>query len=480
MKKILLVSVLALACFAVSFAETVAFTDITPNHWAKDHVYKMVNLGIVKGLPDGTFKGESMLNRYETVSFFAKFADIYDKKIEEVKKAIPQNSDTNAVSARLLNELRAELNALESEVAVLKSAPPEQPKDWIIEGKMTAHARVYDLGNANINRKELMQKVDLSLTKVMGDGSKINFQYNTDYMLFDGAQNLPNLQAFSAVANFKAEALDFPLNVEISSGPGNGQDYLGDPVILPEDKLLLATRWGAFDIWGAYIQRTAATSLIRGEIKTILPLGFMGPTDISLGLMDYYQGVSPLNRTKDMQYYLELGSMPSDKVMIGTSLILGNMFEVNKMALGASLSIDDYWGAGSNLTATFYKYGDNFFDPVFLGLLDEYGALKINAFGKWVGINANSNTGLIGTDLAIATTKKISSKWSVKGKFWMPFTGTFGDAIFTRVYAGLAYEVSNNCEFSFGYDYTSFGAGAIPGKPNTTADLIDFKASLGF
>ena len=67
-KAVLLLAVLA----GVLGAQTpnVVFSDIPANHWAKDPVSRAVNqLHVAKGYPDGTFRGEEKVSRYETITY---------------------------------------------------------------------------------------------------------------------------------------------------------------------------------------------------------------------------------------------------------------------------------------------------------------------------------------------------------------------------------------------------------------------------
>ena len=41
------------------------FSDVTPDSWAYQAVSQLANAGIVNGYPDGTFKGQNNITRYE-------------------------------------------------------------------------------------------------------------------------------------------------------------------------------------------------------------------------------------------------------------------------------------------------------------------------------------------------------------------------------------------------------------------------------
>jgi len=48
------------------------FSDVTPDSWAYQAVSQLANAGIVNGYPDGTFKGQNNITRYEMAQMVAK------------------------------------------------------------------------------------------------------------------------------------------------------------------------------------------------------------------------------------------------------------------------------------------------------------------------------------------------------------------------------------------------------------------------
>ncbi len=63
MKTIALCLLLAL-CAGPVMAEGV-FKDVPKDHWAAESVNKLAQAGIIRGYPDGTFKGDKSVTRYE-------------------------------------------------------------------------------------------------------------------------------------------------------------------------------------------------------------------------------------------------------------------------------------------------------------------------------------------------------------------------------------------------------------------------------
>jgi len=72
MKKSLLLSMaMALGITATAFAAN-PFSDLPQGHWAYASLAKLVAADVVEGYPDGTFKGDNLMTRYEMAQIVAK------------------------------------------------------------------------------------------------------------------------------------------------------------------------------------------------------------------------------------------------------------------------------------------------------------------------------------------------------------------------------------------------------------------------
>ncbi|MBN3032609.1 MAG: S-layer homology domain-containing protein [Candidatus Saganbacteria bacterium] len=61
--------------FIFNFASAeVYLKDVPSGHYAYDAVYDLVKQGITGGFPDGTYRGDRLMSRYELAAFLAKFA----------------------------------------------------------------------------------------------------------------------------------------------------------------------------------------------------------------------------------------------------------------------------------------------------------------------------------------------------------------------------------------------------------------------
>ena len=72
MKKILAIAAVAALTAGVSAFAANPFSDVTPDDWAYQAVSDLSDQGVVEGYPDGTFKGERNMTRYELAQIIAR------------------------------------------------------------------------------------------------------------------------------------------------------------------------------------------------------------------------------------------------------------------------------------------------------------------------------------------------------------------------------------------------------------------------
>lgn len=132
-----LAAVLVLALVAPVVGQP--FADVPTNHWAYDAIAELAAKGLVEGFPDGTFKGNQPLTRYEmamiVARIIARIEAIPTPPPPEVRRAdldavrrdltaatgrIAASERTIATLQRLVNEFRAELQALGVRVTALE------------------------------------------------------------------------------------------------------------------------------------------------------------------------------------------------------------------------------------------------------------------------------------------------------------------------------------------------------------------------
>ncbi|MTI59238.1 MAG: S-layer homology domain-containing protein [Firmicutes bacterium] len=131
MKKIVIAMFLVLALTASAFAAS--FADVPSSHWAYGAVNKLVASGILSGYPDGTFKGQNNLSRYEIAVVVARVLDQIEaeqaaladeiadadslsvgqaQQVNEIVKAIVAKNTGDELSNEQANEVRSIVQAL--------------------------------------------------------------------------------------------------------------------------------------------------------------------------------------------------------------------------------------------------------------------------------------------------------------------------------------------------------------------------------
>ena len=88
MKKILAIAAVAALAAGVSAYAANPFSDVTPDDWAYQAVSDLSDQGVVEGYPDGTFKGERNMTRYELAQIIARLMAKEDQLNAEQKATL--------------------------------------------------------------------------------------------------------------------------------------------------------------------------------------------------------------------------------------------------------------------------------------------------------------------------------------------------------------------------------------------------------
>ena len=88
MKKILAIAAVAALTAGVSAYAANPFSDVSPDDWAYQAVSDLSDQGVVEGYPDGTFKGERNMTRYELAQVIARLMAREDQLNAEQKATV--------------------------------------------------------------------------------------------------------------------------------------------------------------------------------------------------------------------------------------------------------------------------------------------------------------------------------------------------------------------------------------------------------
>jgi hypothetical protein len=91
------------------------FSDVPAGHWAKEAVEALAAKGIIAGFPDGTFRGNETLTRYQAALIIYRLL----QQIEEELKAKGESPTMEAMSSEDLEALKNAIQELAAELAAL-------------------------------------------------------------------------------------------------------------------------------------------------------------------------------------------------------------------------------------------------------------------------------------------------------------------------------------------------------------------------
>lgn len=250
---LMLVVALAMPAFGASFS------DVPSDHWSYNAINKLVAAGIVEGYPDGEFKGEQSMTRYEMAVMVSRALDNIVDEMEAMGQGLTtgQAEDVTAIVKSLMEkntnetlsdaqaeevadivdaltfELRSELKVLGADVdalgkdmdeleAKVNALETDMPKDNIeFSGKVTAVFQAGDYGDDPTATAEALADgdaldVDLPRAERLDDNDEVLYAGNGggDY------DDFPAEQAFY-------QEFDFVVNAEVS---GINLDFVVDTI----------------------------------------------------------------------------------------------------------------------------------------------------------------------------------------------------------------------------------------------------------
>lgn len=118
---------LALACASV-MAQSGPPTDVPKDHWAYPAVENLFRLGILKGYPDGTFKGSRPASRFElataTNAAHVEIKNAIDRFTSQFEGLRPGPGNRYASLADLA-ALRRDMDSLRTDIAGVRATKTE-------------------------------------------------------------------------------------------------------------------------------------------------------------------------------------------------------------------------------------------------------------------------------------------------------------------------------------------------------------------
>ena len=104
------------------------FADVPANSWAYQAIDQLHADGLIEGYPDGYFKGNRPLTRYEIAVLTQRVADKLEADLADASKAAKVNSDDIVLVRRLLDTYGADLAEVKQNLARTQHQTEENTK----------------------------------------------------------------------------------------------------------------------------------------------------------------------------------------------------------------------------------------------------------------------------------------------------------------------------------------------------------------
>ncbi len=167
MKKILaMAAVAALAAGASAYAAN-PFADVSTSDWAYQAVSDLSDQGIVEGYPDGTFKGQTNITRYEMAQIVARL----------MAKEDQYNAEQRATIDKLAGEYADELDTLGVRVSNLEKKVGNI--SW------SGDARMRYQSNDNGSDESWNGRIRINMKGQVNDKTTVNARFSTDNVKFN-------------------------------------------------------------------------------------------------------------------------------------------------------------------------------------------------------------------------------------------------------------------------------------------------------
>ncbi len=96
------------------------FTDVPTNHWAYEALLKLYQLGLITGYPDGTYKGNQSMSRYEIALVIYKVLIYLQSQIKSTNTNLSNTNLTNSNFEQVVNEILQKSKLTEEELKIIK------------------------------------------------------------------------------------------------------------------------------------------------------------------------------------------------------------------------------------------------------------------------------------------------------------------------------------------------------------------------
>ena len=280
MKKILaMAAVAALAAGASAYAAN-PFADVSTSDWAYQAVADLSDQGIVEGYPDGTFKGQTNITRYEMAQIVARL----------MAKEDQYNAEQRATIDKLAAEYADELDSLGVRVSNLEKKVGNI--SWSGDARMRYQSK------DNSADESWNGRIRINMKGQVNDSTTVNARFTSGNVDLDGeGKNDGDVEAEVLNVNHDFGAWDVTLgryanNFGNQGGwlYGSSSNFDGAEVSAQFGKVNLAVGYGQFNAFFDYNENIKGYDFAAKPDDT-----FYVKADADFGTFDVYANYLSMN-----------------------------------------------------------------------------------------------------------------------------------------------------------------------------------------
>ncbi|MBP9518173.1 MAG: S-layer homology domain-containing protein, partial [Fervidobacterium sp.] len=115
----------SILCIALSLSLFAAYKDVDESHWAYEAISTLGELQIITGFPDGTYRGNEVITRYQVAVLMYRLYSVLNDRLEELKSKlnvveVQMNSQVNEMVINQATQTNLETTDFEKQLADLK------------------------------------------------------------------------------------------------------------------------------------------------------------------------------------------------------------------------------------------------------------------------------------------------------------------------------------------------------------------------
>ena len=178
MKKTTLIASAAMIMAGAAIASANPFADVPYSHWAYDAINTMASRGVIQGFPDGTYKGNKNVTRYELAMITAKMIANIENGVGSVSKDDMKTLEKLTTEfADELALLGVKITALEDDMAVVKEDVAGLKKD--VDG-IKSYMKNGGMEKVKLSGDMLVRNFG---SKIEVDGNDVSKKHHTETLL---------------------------------------------------------------------------------------------------------------------------------------------------------------------------------------------------------------------------------------------------------------------------------------------------------